>query len=135
MKVQTLDGHIHSVRLEKYRKSPKNKSSYHLKAREVLRELFPLHHVYEEVYVKLLKSNRAYLDFFIYSLGVVIEVHGEQHFSQNSFMHGDKLKFLQQQRRDRLKREWCELNEFTLIELHYDESEQQWRDKLNSIYE
>ena len=33
--------------------------------------------------------------------------------------------------RDKDKRAWCELNHMTLIELNYDESEEQWRAKFD----
>ena len=66
------------------RKYNKNKSSFHEKTRELLRELFPKSSIYEEVTLpgskKTGRPNLVYADFFIPEIMLIIEVHGKQHY-------------------------------------------------------
>ena len=40
------------------------------------------------------------------------------------------MEFFKAQARDKDKKKWCQINEFTLIELFYNESIDEWRDKI-----
>jgi len=53
---------------------------------------------------------------------IVCEVMGSQHTKFNKHFHGTKNKFLGQVKRDLKKHEWCELNDFRLVEV-YSEKE------------
>ncbi len=48
------------------------------------------------------------LDFYIPEINVAIEVQGQQHYEYNPFFHRTYEKFLDQQRRDKDKRYYCE---------------------------
>jgi hypothetical protein len=72
-------------------------------------------------------------DFYLPHYEVAVEVHGEQHYSYSSFFHGTQWDFIQAKRNDRMKKEWCELNGITLIELPYNESEKEWEKRLTSL--
>lgn len=132
MKVVGLNNREYNLNLSKHIKNKlqSNKSSLHLKARELLSECFHGYEIYEEV--KLPGSTNPknksvlFLDFFIPSLKIGVEVHGRQHFEYTPYFHKDKLGFLNHLYRDGLKTEWCEKNEIKLIELKYDEIEL-WR--------
>lgn len=65
-----------------------------------------------------------YLDFFLPSERLAIEIQGSQHYHYNKYFHGDKSRFLEQQKRDRKKAEWCELNKIRLVLINYDEPEE-----------
>ena len=87
-------------------------------------------------------GTRLQLDFFNASKHIAVEVHGEQHGKFNSFFHNnDRKKFLDQIERDMRKREWCEINEFLLIEIFADEEKmlvdnpEEFRKMLEEKYE
>ena len=61
---------------------------------------------------------------------VGIEVQGQQHDEYIPHFHKSKREFVAAQHRDRLKLEWCELNEITLIYFRWDETTDEWRRKL-----
>jgi very-short-patch-repair endonuclease len=66
------------------------------------------------------KSEILYLDFYIPLNKKCIEVHGEQHYEFTPFYHANKLSFLKAQKRDKEKKEWCEINGITYVELPYN---------------
>ena len=100
-----------------------NKSSHHLRARQLLKRIFGSYKIMEEV---PLSGTRLRLDFYIHPLYLGIEVHGEQHYSYSHFFHGSTADFLQSKHNDRIKKEWCDINAITLIELPYNEDEEEW---------
>lgn len=97
-----------------------NASMLHIEARNLLKRIYSCDLIFEEVYVEKIK---VYLDFFIPSKKIVLEVNGEQHYTFNSFMHRNKLDFLKKQQKDREKQEWCKINGFKFIELPFDRIE------------
>lgn len=105
--------------------SDRPRSSFHLKARQILQERFPTHQVLEEVAVPILPRTVLYLDFFLPLRKLAVEVHGQQHYTYNSFFHKTQRDFFQQIKNDKLKCEWCELNHIELLVLSF-ESEDKW---------
>jgi len=51
-------------------------------------------------------------------------------FKFNKFHYKDKLSFFRAQARDRDKKEWCVLNEIKIIVFNYNETEEEWKNKL-----
>lgn len=98
----------------------RNKSELHLKAREIIKKIYPTLQVLEEVPIPLRKSEVLYLDFYLPLAKICIEVHGEQHYKFVPFFHRNQLNFLKHKKRDREKKIWCETNEISVIELPYD---------------
>jgi len=88
--------------------------------RESLSKAFPHALIKEEEYVSY-KGQRLFFDFFIPALGVYVEVQGIQHTEFNRHFHGDAAAYRAAKKRDRLKEEWCELNDLTLVQVNYDE--------------
>jgi hypothetical protein len=113
----------------------KNRSSLHKKARLILKEVYPYDRILEEVTLPGTKTGSRktllYADLYVPNRDLIVEVHGEQHFKFNSFFHKDKMAFFKAQARDKDKRAWCKLNHMNLIELNYDESEEEWRAKFD----
>jgi len=105
-----------------------NRSSYHLKARNILRQLFGSQRLLEEV--QLPGSQGLTLDFFLPSHMLGIEVQGEQHYEYNPYFHKTKWGFFRAQTADRRKRDWCELNEISLVEFPYYEDDEKWLNRL-----
>lgn len=111
-----------------------NRSSLHIKAKDLLKEIFPFDRIFEEVSLpgskdrfgrKLLRA-----DFFIPNRNLLIEVHGEQHFKFNKFFYSSQLEFYKAKARDIDKKEWCLLNNIRLVELNYNEDINDWRRKI-----
>lgn len=62
-------------------------------------------------------ETRLSLDFYMPQHGLAFEFQGTQHDDYVQFFHGDKQGFDRQTQRDATKREWCVLNNITLIEI------------------
>lgn len=135
MKVIGLNDKEYILNLAKHKNNSKklNKSKLHILAREILRICYPSYIIYEEI--KLPGSTNPknksvlYLDFFIPNLKIGIEVHGQQHFEFVPYYHKDMRGFLDSQKRDELKTNWCEKNNIKLIVLKYDE-QHLWRKQI-----
>ncbi len=59
------------------------------------------------------------LDCYNDELGIAVEVNGEQHYIYPNVFHRTEHQFIQQVRRDRLKRHLCQLNNVYLIIVPY----------------
>ena len=134
MKVRDLNNEIHSWKLSGYvvaANQTRPRSKLHLAARELLTEVFPTVQILEEVLVPITRNERSYFDFYINTLKLTIEVHGQQHYSFNSLFHSSMQDFVNQKKKDRRKAEWCEYNNITYIELPYNEDVEQWKIRIN----
>ena len=135
MKVKDLDLNEYNLKLGGYVvKGPelRPRSQYHVNAREILKELFPTSQILEEVPIKLRATQHAFLDFFINQFKIVIEVHGQQHYKFTPLFHSSAQDFVKQKKRDADIIEWCAVNNFTYIELKFDESIETWKKKINT---
>ena len=134
MKVTGLNGREYNLDLKKYTKQRENCSFYHKIARVLLKEVFRGYSIYEEVKlpgsVKPSKKSVLYLDFYIPSAIMAVEVHGQQHFKFVPYFHKSKAGFAMAKKRDMDKREWCRTNGIELIELRWDDSQEYWREKI-----
>ena len=108
-----------------------NKSKYHITARQLLHDLFPTFQILEEVSVPVRMKETLYLDFYMPLVKMCIEVHGEQHYKFIPFYHTTKLNFLKAKKRDNEKKEWCEQNNITYIELPFNENLDEWTNRIN----
>ena len=87
----------------------------------------PTVQVMEEVLVPLTRYEKGYFDFYINTLKLVVEVHGQQHYKFNSLFHSSAQDFVNQKKKDRRKQEWCEYNNITYVELPYNEDTDKWK--------
>jgi hypothetical protein len=97
------------------------RSSLHIKARELLKELYPTMQILEEIPVPIYPGKTVYLDFLLPTLSLIVEVNGQQHYQQSSLFHKNETDFLKQKKRDNDKERWAETNGFTLVVLPYDD--------------
>ncbi len=115
----------------------RKRSKFHVRARKLLKELFNSYRILEEVKLpgstELHRKSVLYLDFYIPSIKLAIEVHGQQHYEFCSFFHRSKADFLKGQARDDDKIEWCRLNDIKIITLKYSESDDEWRQRIKSV--
>ena len=128
MKVKGLDGREYNWPMKS---SPKAKCSKgHQRARELLARLFPLEPRLEEV--PLPGSRRLRADFYLPVSKLLVEVQGRQHGEFVGHFHGHGSGFLNAMGRDSRKRDWCELNEITYLELPDSEDDAAWRKRILS---
>lgn len=133
MKIRDLNNDIHKWNLQGYvvrANEQRPRSKLHLAARNILVEMFPTVQVLEEVLIPITRNERGYLDFYINTIKLAIEVHGQQHYKFNSLFHTSAQDFANQKKKDRRKKEWCEYNNITYIELPYNETEEQWKYRI-----
>jgi len=138
VKIVGFDGNNKTWNLTKYvpdKDDKRHRSKNHLRAREILRKLFPRDRILEEV--SLPGSNRKgrnsllYADFFIPSHKLIVEVHGQQHYEFVEFYHKTKGEYYRSRKRDRDKIDWCEMNSLRIAVLKYSESNDVWSQKIN----
>ena len=107
-----------------------NQSSYHKRAKEIIKDIWPNYSLYEEVTLpgskRLGRNSLLYADFFLPDLMLIIEVHGKQHYQYCSFFHKDKMDFVLDKQRDADKINWCRLNDIKVVVLPYNERSQ-WK--------
>jgi len=135
MKVVGLNGREYNLDLKKYMNNDRKRISYyHICAGQIIREIFHGYNILEEVKLpgstNPAKKSVLYLDFFIPSVKMGVEVHGEQHYTYIPFFHKSKVGFLRSQARDEVKVEWCKINKIDLVVLKYNDSEEHWRKTL-----
>lgn len=140
MKVKGINGKEYVWNLTGYNvfdDDKRKRSKYHVRARNLLKEIFNSYRILEEVKLpgstELHRKSVLYLDFYIPSIRLAVEVHGEQHYDYSPFFHKSKADFLKSKARDEDKIAWCELNDINIIVLKYSESEHEWRQRIQSV--
>lgn len=118
MIVKGLDGKDHKLILRN-KQERASCSSYHEKCRELLKQIYPLDTIIEELTIPG-GSSSMYLDFFLPLRKLAIEIQGEQHYSFNTYFFKSKLDYAKAIGRDKKKKEFCTINNFTFLELKYD---------------
>lgn len=133
MKVTGLDGREYSWNISKY-KAREKCSKLHARARQVLTAEFPYDTIYEELPLPGSRTERQTrilcADFFIPQRRLMVEVQGEQHYKFNSHFFDNKIEFFRAQARDRIKSDWCETNEIDLVQLPFNEDDEQWLQRI-----
>jgi len=109
-----------------------NKSKLHLRARKLLKDIHPTLQILEEIPIHVRKKELLYLDFYIPLIKTCIEVHGEQHYKFIGHYHGNRFNFIKAKQRDMSKKEWCELNNITHLELKFDQTDEQWKEIIEN---
>jgi len=113
-----------------------NASKYHKLARQLLHDMYPMEIIHEELKLPGTKvgvsSKPLIADLYINNAKLMIEVQGEQHYKINAHFFPTTLDFKRAQQRDRLKKEWCQLNGIDLVELPYNESLDEWKSRINN---
>lgn len=80
----------------------------------LLKEAFPFVKIVEEHYV-IYKGQKLFVDFYLPSYLIAIEVHGRQHDKFVPHFHGDAAGWSSHRKRDRLKEEWADVNDITYV--------------------
>jgi len=129
--VTDLNGKIHKLNLSLYKKSRSGSSALHKETVQILKELYPACLILEELPLKG-TNPLLFLDIFVPSLMLGVEVNGKQHSQYTRFYHKDKAGFIRAKANDKRKIEWLELNGIRLIIL--DESQRdEWKNQLQNL--
>lgn len=104
------------------------RSEIHLKTRELLKIIYPLDTVLEELSIP---GENLFADFYLPLRKKMIEVHGEQHYKYISHFHNNLQGFKDSKERDTRKALWCQINNITLIVLKYNE-EEKWQSQITA---
>ena len=100
----------------------KNASELHISTLKALKELFPSGRILQEYKVKNTLNGRwLFLDFYLPSFGIAIEVQGEQHFKYVDYFHDGLSNFQRQKSNDEEKKIWCYKNNVTLLQVFWNE--------------
>lgn len=130
MEIEGVDGKKYKWNLRGHLNNPRKGSSLHNKTREILKEIFPLELILEEVFLP--GCGSLYADFYLPSRKIMIEVNGEQHYKFNSHFFSSSLDWRKSLGKDRKKSNWCEINDIKLLILAYNEDEDEWRRKITT---
>jgi hypothetical protein len=133
LKTRDLDGTVNSWKISGHvvrASDERPRSQLHLKARKLLRGVYPTVQILEEVPFQLRRNQRGFLDFYINTIKTVVEVHGSQHYKFNTLYHTSVQHFVNQKKRDADLVEWCEINNLNYIELPFSENEDQWKNRI-----
>jgi len=116
MIVKIYDGSEININLKKYLlKETYQRSKFQTRIKEQLKEEYPSDNIYEEVYIPI---EKFYLDLFIPSRQLVIEIQGKQHSMHIKFFHKTKIDFNNQKNRDERKINFCLLNNFKFVAVY-----------------
>lgn len=112
------------------RKSKEDSKSYfQWRVGQIIDDVFPDEVVLEEFSIPM---ERLFVDFFLPRKKIVIEAHGNQHFTYNKFFHGSWENFTMSKLRDKRKELWCEINNLRLVIIKECDDEEIIRHKLLS---
>lgn len=128
-----IDGKEYIINFTKHCIIEEQKSALHVKARALLKKIFPSSDVHEEVILKGCvgaggKELKA--DFLIPQLKVLVETHGKQHYEYTSHFHKTTSGFKKSLKNDEIKQDWAELNGIIYISLPYNKIKD-WRSIIN----
>jgi|TARA_B100000676_G_C17748079_1_gene664991 hypothetical protein len=134
MRLYNVNGNLQKKNVSKFLIdwNKKSRSKIQFKVKKFLEPFWKGHIVFEEFPVY---GSKLKVDILNASNKLAIEVQGDQHNSFNKFFHGDsRLKYLESIKRDVMKAEWLESNNFKLIEINQNEvnelSKQFFEDKF-----
>lgn len=117
MKLLKLNGESFSFtsKASEFPLKPKElcRSNIQYECGQLLKKLFPSESILEDVPL----PDGFYLDFFIGSRKLAIEVQGRQHDEYVPFFHKNKKGFIASQTRDYNKEQWCDLNGIILYKV------------------
>lgn len=128
MKALGLDGREYPFNLKD--KSISKRSKLHIRAINILKEIFPKTSFTEEVSIKIKSGTTLYLDIYIPIFNLAVEVDGKQHEEYTSHFHKDKMSFYRSQKKDAQKEEWCHINNIKLVRLKESSTDDEWRTQI-----
>lgn len=93
----------------------KSRSKFQNNVKNFLKEYWIHDIVFEEFRIV---GTRLSIDFYNANRRVAIEVQGDQHIKYVKHFHKNRLKYLDQLKRDQKKLDFCELNDIKMVEIY-----------------
>jgi very-short-patch-repair endonuclease len=118
MKFKTIHGSTADLRnAKKYliKWDDGSKSKFQKSVKDFLCKYWCNDIVFEELKIV---GTRMSFDFYNANKNIAVEVQGEQHTKFVKFFHNNRLKYLEQLKRDDKKMRFCEINEIKLVEIY-----------------
>lgn len=118
MKFKTLSGSTAELRnAKKYliQWDAESRSKFQLSVKDFLYPYWKADIVFEEFKIV---GTRLSFDFYNANKKVAVEVQGAQHTKYVKFFHGNRMKYLEQLKRDDKKLRFCEINGISLVEIY-----------------
>lgn len=128
MKIKGIDGKEYKWNLTGYLDNQRECSGLHEEVRDILKQLYPLDLILEEV--SLPGSGGLFADFYLPKRKTMIECQGKQHYEFTPHFHRTIAGFEKGKSRDNNKEYWCKLNGVKLITLSYKDSPNEWRKQI-----
>lgn len=80
------------------------------------------------------KSEEAFVDFYLPDLNIIIEYNGVQHYKYIPYLHkGNVLNFKSQVNRDNYVKEYCKNNNIKLIEISFQQNDEEILNIINNL--
>tara|TARA_B100001093_G_C26860383_1_gene1029891 strand:+ start:4752 stop:5156 length:405 start_codon:yes stop_codon:yes gene_type:complete len=94
-----------------------SRSKFQTEVKKILQKIWKNDLVYEEF---PLAGSKLRFDFYNHTQSLAVEANGPQHSKFHKFFHNkNRMKFLDQVKRDQNKRFFCEINQIKLVECDY----------------
>lgn len=130
MMVVDLSGKSHAWKFHNYlvKNEPAHWSKLQIEVLRVIRRLYSGDSVCGEV---PLPGTSLRVDIYLPSRKLAIEANGAQHYKLVSMFHKSKQEFNQGLQRDSIKERWLGINGIDLLVLPYNESPEEWTQRIN----
>jgi hypothetical protein len=118
MKFKTLSGstaELKNARKYLVKWEAESRSKFQFSVKEFLFPYWRTDIVFEEFRIV---GTRLSFDLYNANKKIAIEVQGAQHTKYVKFFHGNRMKYLDQLKRDDKKFRFCEINEIKLVEIY-----------------
>ena len=93
----------------------KSRSKFQNNVKDFLRDYWINDVVFEEFRIV---GTRLSIDFYNANRRIAIEVQGDQHIKYVKHFHKNRLKYLDQLKRDQKKLDFCEFNGIKMVEIY-----------------
>lgn len=118
MRFKTLSGstaELKNARKYLVKWEAESRSKFQFSVKEFLFSYWRTDIVFEEFRIV---GTRLSFDLYNANKKIAIEVQGAQHTKYVKFFHGNRMKYLDQLKRDDKKFRFCEINEIKLVEIY-----------------
>jgi len=131
MKIVGIDEKVYEWKYYLYKKERDSSSKLHKRARELIKRMHPFAQIFEEVPL-IGVDSKLYIDIYVHTQMLALEVQGEQHYNYSPFFFKTQQEYGRAINRDRVKQEWCDINNIDLVTLPYNEKDEQWEMRIRN---
>lgn len=118
MNVSEVNRKINQLGLNWLKNSRKKMSRGQTALTLIMKKLLPGEEIVNEFHI----GDKLKLDVYCPSYALAAEYHGRQHFFYTGRFFNSKYEFLEAQKRDEKKAQWCKDNGITLLVFRYNDS-------------